>query len=497
MTELVGWSLHRAREALQAREVSAVELAQAYIQAAEDGAALNAFVALTPERALDMAAGSDRRLANGEGGVLEGIPLGVKDMFCTRDIVTSAGSRILDGFVPPYESGVTENLWKAGANLLGKLNCDEFAMGWSTETGIGGPTVNPWRGRGDTRRLSAGGSSGGSAAAVAARLTPAALGTDTGGSVRQPAALTGTVGLKPSYGRCSRFGIIAYASSLDQAGVFSHTVRDAAILLGVIAGHDPRDSTSVDCPVPDYEGRLQGDISKLRVGVPRECVADGIPDEIIGLWRQAGDWLGEQGASVVEVSLPHIPHALPAYYIIALAEASSNLARYDGVRYGQRAATQAGEDVADLYGRTRASGFGTEVKRRILTGTYVLSEGYFDAYYLKAQRVRALVAQDFGSAFEKVDVLLTPTTPYAAFALGEQRDDVIAPYLGDIFTVPVNLSGLPAISVPARLNADGLPLGVQLIGRRFDEEILLNTALAFETAAGFDAEPEPWWRTPS
>ena len=494
MRELSDWSLHQARAALRAREASAQELTQACLQAAEEAAALNVFNLLAPQRALEMAQQSDRRLARGEGGALEGIPLGVKDMFCTAGIASTAGSAILQGFVPPCESGVTERLWQAGACLLGKLNCDEFAMGSSSETGVQGRVCNPWRSRGDVRPRTAGGSSGGSAAAVAARLMPAALGTDTGGSVRQPAALTGTVGLKPSYGRCSRFGIIAYASSLDQAGLFARTVQDAAILLGVMAGHDARDSTSVDCPVPDYEKELHGDVAGLRVGIPREYAVDGMPAEISKLWRQAADWLEDAGAHIDEVSLPHTSSALPAYYIIAPAEASSNLARYDGVRYGQRADMRPGEDIADMYARTRAAGFGDEVKRRILMGGYVLSAGYYDAYYLKAQRVRALVARDFDEAFSRIDVLLTPTTPSAAFVLGEKHDDVLDLYLGDIFTVPVNLAGLPALSLPVRLNEEGLPLGVQLIGRRFDEMSVLQAALALECRAAFREAPDPWWR---
>ena len=489
MSEITQWSLHRLREALRKKEVSAVEVAQAHIDAIGDADALNAVTTPTPERAIEIAEQSDKRLANGEGRALEGIPLGVKDMFCTEGVVSTACSNILGGFTPPYESDVTERLWQAGAGLLGKLNCDEFAMGSSSETGNSGAVCNPWRGN-DDARLTAGGSSGGSAAAVAARLMPVALGTDTGGSVRQPAALTGTVGLKPSYGRCSRYGIISYASSLDQAGILARSVTDSAILLGTIAGHDPRDSTSADIEVPDYESELKGGISKMRVGIPKEYSVDGMPDEINNLWKQAADWLVEQGAEIVEVSLPHTRYALPAYYIIAPAEASSNLARYDGVRYGKRADANG---VDELYGRTRAEGFGVEVKRRILMGSYVLSTGYYDAYYLKAQRVRALVAKDFDGVFEKVDVLLTPTTPSAAFALGEKSDDVLALYLGDIFTVPVNLAGLPAISVPARLNGEGLPLGVQLIGRRFDEATLLRAAKAVEDSAGFDAAPQPWW----
>ena len=489
MSEITQWSLHRLRDALRKKEVSAVEVACAHADAISDASVLNAVTTPTPERAIEMAEQSDKRLASGEGGALEGIPLGVKDMFCTEGIASTACSNILDGFAPPYESAVTERLWQAGACLLGKLNCDEFAMGSSTETGKFGAVCNPWQCN-DGVQLTAGGSSGGSAAAVAARLMPAALGTDTGGSVRQPAALTGTVGLKPSYGRCSRYGIIAYASSLDQAGILARSVADAAILLGAIAGHDARDSTSANIEVPDYESGLKGGISKLRVGIPKEYVVDEMPEEINNLWKQSADWLAEQGAEVTEVSLPNTKHALPAYYIIAPAEASSNLARYDGVRYGRRANANG---VEELYNRTRAEGFGIEVKRRILMGSYVLSTGYYDAYYIKAQKVRALVARDFDSAFEKVDVLLTPTTPSAAFALGEKSDDVLALYLGDIFTVPVNLAGLPAISVPARLNEEGLPLGVQLIGRRFDETTLLRAAKALESCASFDATPQSWW----
>lgn len=489
MSEITQWSLHRLRDALRKKEVSAVEVARAHADAISDASVLNAVTTPTPERAIEMAEQSDKRLASGEGGALEGIPLGVKDMFCTKGIASTACSNILDGFAPPYESAVTERLWQAGACLLGKLNCDEFAMGSSTETGKFGAVCNPWQGN-DGVQLTAGGSSGGSAAAVAARLMPAALGTDTGGSVRQPAALTGIVGLKPSYGRCSRYGIIAYASSLDQAGILTRSVTDAAILLGAIAGHDARDSTSANIEVPDYESGLKGGISKLRVGIPKEYVVDEMPEEINNLWKQSADWLAEQGAEVTEVSLPNTQHALPAYYIIAPAEASSNLARYDGVRYGRRASASG---VEELYNRTRAEGFGVEVKRRILMGSYVLSTGYYDAYYIKAQKVRALVARDFDSVFEKVDVLLTPTTPSAAFALEEKSGDVLALYLGDIFTVPVNLAGLPAISVPARLSGEGLPLGMQLIGRRFDETTLLRAAKALESSAGFDATPQPWW----
>ena len=494
MTDPTRWSLREARDALRARDISARELTQAHIAAIEAAAALNLFSCLTPERALAAAERSDARLARGEGGALEGVPLGVKDLFCVEGVVSTACSRILEGFTPSYESGVTERLWRAGASLLGKLNCDEFAMGSSTETGMPGAARNPWRGAGDSRSRSAGGSSGGSAAAVAAGLMAGSLGSDTGGSVRQPAAFTGTVGIKPTYGRCSRYGMIAYASSLDQAGVFARNTRDAALLLGVVCGHDPRDSTSLNVPVPDYETEMEGGVSGLRIGLPREYVADGMSADAGALWRQAAAWLEAAGASVREVSLPHTKYALPAYYIIAPAEASSNLARYDGVRYGRRASASGEESIEEFYGRTRAEGFGDEVMRRILMGCHVLSTGYYEAYYGKAQKVRALVARDFDEAFEQVDVLLAPTTPAPAFVLGEKRRNVLELYLEDVFTVPVNLAGLPALSLPVGLSAEGLPLGAQLIGRHCDEVSILRAALALEEAAGFAQAPHPWWR---
>ncbi len=487
MAALTDLTLAEARDGLAAGDFSARELTEAHLAAMEAARALNAFILETPERALEMAEAADARRARGEGGALNGLPIAVKDLFCTRGVATTAGSRILEGFVPPYESTVTEKLWAAGAVMLGKANLDEFAMGSSNTTSYFGPAINPWRRAGDTRPLVPGGSSGGSAAAVAARIALAATGTDTGGSIRQPAAFCGIVGLKPTYGRCSRWGIVAFASSLDQAGPLTRTVRDAAIMLGAMAGHDPRDSTSVDRPVPDYEAALERDIKGLRVGIPAEYRVDGMPETIDRLWREGAAWFRERGAEIVEISLPHTRYALPTYYIVAPAEASSNLARYDGVRYGLRVEA---DDLIEMYEKTRAAGFGAEVKRRIFIGTYVLSAGYYDAYYLKAQKLRTLIANDFRAAFEDVDVVLTPTAPSPAFAVGEKADDPIAMYLNDVFTVPASLAGLPAISVPAGLSDDGLPLGLHVIGRPFDEETVLRAARAIEEAAGFDARPE-------
>jgi len=485
-------SIAEAREQLRSGNVSAKELAAAHVAAIEESRILNAFVAETAERALDDAEKADSRLAAGEAGALEGIPLAIKDLFCTQGIHSAAGSHILNGFKPPYESTVTENLWRAGGVMLGKTNMDEFAMGSSNETSYYGPVLNPWRRPGDNRNLVPGGSSGGSAAAVAANLCLGATGTDTGGSIRQPAAFTGTVGMKPTYGRCSRWGIVAFASSLDQAGPMTRSVRDAAIMLGVMAGHDPKDSTSVDTPVPDYEAGLEDGVRGMKIGIPAEYRVDGAPDEITALWEQGIAWLKDAGAEIVEVSLPHTKYALPAYYIVAPAEASSNLARYDGVRYGLRA--DEGGDLTEMYEKTRAAGFGSEVQRRVLIGTYVLSAGYYDAYYLKAQRVRTLIADDFKQAWEKVDVLLTPTTPEVAFGPGDKSDDPIAMYLNDILTVPANMAGLPAISVPAGLSPEGLPLGLQVVGRAFDEATVLRVGRALERAAAFDAKPDAWWR---
>jgi aspartyl-tRNA(Asn)/glutamyl-tRNA(Gln) amidotransferase subunit A len=479
---LTGLSLAEARDGLARGEFSARDLTQSYILAVEAARPLNAFITETPEQALAMAEAADRRLARGEAGPLDGIPIAVKDLYCTKGVLTTAASHILDGFRPPYESTVTEKLWQAGAVMLGKTNLDEFAMGSSSTTSYYGPVENPWRRPGNNQPLVAGGSSGGSAAAVAAYAALAATGTDTGGSIRQPASFCGIVGLKPSYGRCSRWGVVAFASSLDQPGPMTRTVRDAAIMLHAMAGHDPRDSTSAPLPVPDYEAALTGDIRGLRVGIPREYRADGMPGEIEALWEEGAGWLRAAGAEPVEISLPHTRYALATYYIIAPAEASSNLARYDGVRFGLRVD---GSSLDEMYELTRAAGFGAEVRRRVLIGTYVLSAGYYDAYYLKAQRVRALIAQDFAAAFERVDCILAPTAPSAAFAIGDNTDDPVAMYLNDLFTVPASLAGLPAISVPAGLSADGLPLGLQIIGRPFDEEGVLRAAAVLESAAQF------------
>lgn len=491
MTDLTKLTLAEARDKLKAKEITSSELTGAYIKEMEGARALNAYVLETAEKAAEMAKASDARLQKGEGGPLEGIPLGIKDLFCTEGVRTTACSHILDGFTPTYESTVTSQLWRDGAVMLGKLNNDEFAMGSSNETSYYGAVTNPWKGKGEDKALVPGGSSGGSSAAVAARTALAATATDTGGSIRQPAAFTGTVGIKPTYGRCSRWGIVAFASSLDQAGPITRTVKDAAIMLKSMSGHDPKDSTSVNQPVPDFEKALTGDIKGLKVGIPREYRVEGMPEEIEKLWTQGIDWLKAAGAEIVDVSLPHTKYALPAYYIVAPAEASSNLARYDGVRYGLRVE---GNDITDMYEKTRAAGFGAEVKRRVLIGTYVLSAGYYDAYYIKAQKIRTLIAQDFKQAYEKVDVLLTPTAPSDAFGIGEKTDDPLSMYLNDVFTVTVNLAGLPGISLPAGLSARGLPLGLQLIGRAFDEETLLRTAGVLEEAAGFNAAPDAWWR---
>jgi len=490
MSELTALTLGEALEGLRARRFSSVELTGAHIAAIEAARPLNAFALVTPEKALAMAAASDARLAGGTAGPLEGAPLGIKDLFCTKGVRSTAGSRILGDFIPPYESTVTANLWRDGAVMLGKLNMDEFAMGSSNETSAFGPVVNPWRSRDSNRALSPGGSSGGSAAAVAADLVLGATATDTGGSIRQPASLTGTVGVKPTYGRCSRWGIVAFASSLDQAGPLAKTVEDAAILLTSMSGHDPKDSTSLPVEAPDFPSFVGKSVKGLRIGVPKEYRVADMPAEIDALWSRGVEWLKGAGCEVVEVSLPHTKYALPAYYIIAPAEASSNLARYDGMRYGLRVE---GPSLNDTYELTRAAGFGEEVKRRILIGTYVLSAGYYDAYYLKALKVRRRIADDFAAAFEEVDALLTPTAPSAAFALGDKAADPIAMYLNDIFTVTVNLAGLPAISVPGGLDAHGLPLGLQVIGRALDEGTMFSLAAALEAAAGFRAKPERWW----
>jgi aspartyl-tRNA(Asn)/glutamyl-tRNA(Gln) amidotransferase subunit A len=486
MTELTRLTLKAARDGLAAKSFSARELAEAHATAAESRRALNAFITETPERALAMAEASDARLAKGEDGLLEGVPIAIKDLFCTQGVPTTAGSRILDGFVPPYESTVSRKLWEAGAVCLGKTNLDEFAMGSSNMTSCHGGVRNPWTRPGDNEDLVPGGSSGGSAAAVAARLCLGATGTDTGGSIRQPAAFCGVTGIKPTYGRCSRWGVVAFASSLDQAGPMARSVEDCALLLQAMAGHDLMDSTSADLEVPDWAGALTGDVRGLRVGIPKEYSVPGTPAEIERLWRQGADWLRGQGAEVVEVSLPHTRYALPTYYIIAPAEASSNLARYDGMRYGLRVE---GRNLAETYMKTRAAGFGAEVQRRVLIGTYALSAGYYDAYYLKAQKVRRRIVEDFTAAFERVDALLTPTAPSAAFRAGDKMDDPVAMYLNDVFTVPASLAGLPGISVPAGLDADGLPLGLQVIGRAWDEATVFRVGKALEEAAGFATLP--------
>ncbi|KQW30840.1 glutamyl-tRNA amidotransferase [Rhizobium sp. Root274] len=493
MSELTSLTIAEARAKLAAKEIKAVELTDAYLSAIDAAnGALNAYVAVTPDIARDMAKASDARIAEGKAGVLEGIPLGVKDLFATKGVHTQACSHILDGFKPEYESTVTSNLWNAGAVMLGKLNMDEFAMGSSNESSYYGPAVNPWKATGSDEKLVPGGSSGGSAAAVAAHLCAGATATDTGGSIRQPAAFTGTVGIKPTYGRCSRWGIVAFASSLDQAGPIARDVRDAAILLKSMASTDAKDTTSVDLPVPDYEKAIGGSVKGMKIGIPKEYRVEGMSEEILALWQQGIAWLKEAGAEIVDISLPHTKYALPAYYIVAPAEASSNLARYDGVRYGLRVD---GKDIADMYEKTRAEGFGKEVQRRIMIGTYVLSAGYYDAYYLKAQKVRTLIKRDFELAFEAgVDAILAPITPTSAFAIGDKElaADPVKMYLQDVFTITLNMAGLPGISVPAGIDSKGLPLGLQIIGKPFEEETLFKTAHVIEQAAG-KFTPAKWW----
>jgi aspartyl-tRNA(Asn)/glutamyl-tRNA(Gln) amidotransferase subunit A len=491
MSDLTRLTLAEARDGLKTRTFSSQELARAFLEAIERGnGQLNAYVLPTPDRALAQAKESDARLAKGNARPLEGLPLGIKDLYCTTGVRTTACSHVLAEFTPTYESTVTQNLWDAGAVMLGKLNNDEFAMGSSNETSRFGPVANPWRRKGSNVALVPGGSSGGSSAAVAADLCLAATATDTGGSIRQPAAITGTVGIKPTYGRCSRWGIVAFASSLDQAGPIAKTVRDAAIMLRHMASVDPKDSTSVDLPVPNYEAVIGASVKGLKVGVPREYRMDGMPQEIEDLWQQGIAWLKAAGATVHDISLPHTKYALPAYYIVAPAECSSNLARYDGVRYGLR---EKGGDLIGTYEATRRAGFGAEVRRRVLIGTYVLSAGYYDAYYIKAQKVRTLIKRDFDEAFAKVDVLLTPTTPGPAFGIGEVSGDPVQMYLNDIFTVTVNMAGLPGISVPAGLSSEGTPLGLQLIGKPFDEETLFAAGRVLERSAGMTFAPERWW----
>ncbi|POR43120.1 Asp-tRNA(Asn)/Glu-tRNA(Gln) amidotransferase subunit GatA [Methylobacterium sp. V23] len=492
MTSLNELTLAEARDGLKAKDFSATDLTRAHLDAMEKARGLNAYLVETPDRALAMAQAADGRIASGQARPLEGIPLGIKDLFCTEGVATTAGSKILEGFTPAYESAVTANLWRDGAVMLGKLNLDEFAMGSSNETSAYGDVVSPWRRAGSDAKLVPGGSSGGSAAAVAAHLCLGATATDTGGSIRQPAAFTGTVGIKPTYGRCSRWGTVAYASSLDQAGPIARTVRDCAILLGSMAGQDARDTTCADLPVPDFEAAVARGVKGLTIGIPKEYRVEGMSAEIQALWDRGAAMLRDAGATVREISLPHTPYALPAYYIVAPAEASSNLARYDGVRYGLRVP---GKDIAGLYENTRAAGFGREVKRRIMIGTYVLSAGYYDAYYVRAQRIRTLIKRDFEQAYASgIDAILTPATPSAAFGIGEKGSgDPVEMYLQDVFTITVNMAGLPGISVPAGLDAQGLPLGLQLIGRPFDEETLFAAAQVIEDAAGRTRLPAAWW----
>jgi aspartyl-tRNA(Asn)/glutamyl-tRNA(Gln) amidotransferase subunit A len=494
MTDLTDLGIAAIRDGFRAGTFSAREVAEAFNANVAAADALNAFLVKTPDHALAAADAADAARAAGEAPKpLAGVPIGMKDLFCTTGVATTAASHILEGFVPPYESTVSQNLWDAGAGMLGKLNMDQFAMGSSNETSAFGNVISPWRrSDGGNAALAPGGSSGGSSSAVAARLCPGATGTDTGGSIRQPAAFTGISGIKPTYGRCSRWGTIAFASSLDQAGPMARDVRDCAIMLGAMAGFDAKDATSLKQDVPDWEAGLSAGLQGKRIGIPKEYRVDGMPAEIEALWQQGIDWLRDAGAEIVEVSLPHTKYALPAYYIIAPAEASSNLARYDGVRYGLRDLPE-GAGLQDMYAATRADGFGDEVKRRIMIGTYVLSAGFYDAYYTQAQKVRTLIARDFERAWESCDLLLTPTAPSAAFGLGEKSDDPIAMYLNDVFTVPSSLAGLPAMSVPGGLDHQGLPLGLQVIGRPLDEQGVLNAGLAIEERAGFVARPDRWW----
>jgi aspartyl-tRNA(Asn)/glutamyl-tRNA(Gln) amidotransferase subunit A len=495
MSDLNKLGLAEARDALRKGETTSVELTKACLSAIDKADALNAFVHKTPEIALERAAAADARLQQGDAPAMCGLPVGIKDLFCTKGVASQAASKILEGFVPEYESTVSQQLADNGAVMLGKLNMDEFAMGSSNETSTYGNAVSPWRRGNDDAPLTPGGSSGGSAAAVAADLCLAATGTDTGGSIRQPAAFTGTVGIKPTYGRCSRWGVVAFASSLDQAGPMTKSVRDAAIMLEAMSGHDPKDSTSADLAVPNFEAMLTGDIRGKKIGIPKEYHMEGMPAEIEKLWAEGTAMLKAAGAEIVDISLPHTKYALPAYYVIAPAEASSNLARYDGVRYGNRATLEAGDGITEMYEKTRAQGFGDEVQRRVMVGTYVLSAGFYDAYYNRARRVRSLIKQDFENVFAAgVDAILTPATPSAAFGLGEMSNaDPVAMYLLDVFTVTVNLAGLPGIALPAGLDSQGLPLGLQLIGRPWEEGDLLNTAYALEQSTGFVAKPGKWW----
>lgn len=483
MSDLTSLCLTDARDGLLKKEFSSLELTKAFLTSMESQKHLNAFISETPELALSQAKQADLNIADGKSRGLEGIPIGIKDLFCTKGVLTTAASHILDGFIPPYDSVVSANIMSAGAVMLGKTNLDEFAMGSSNETSYYGAVKNPWKAKENSDDLVPGGSSGGSAAAVAARMVIGALGTDTGGSIRQPASFCGIVGLKPTYGRCSRWGIIAFSSSLDQAGPMTQNVRDASVMLTVMAGHDKKDSTSVNMPVPDYESALTGNIKGLRVGIPSEYRLEGLDSEVSELWERGAKWLADAGAEIIDVSLPHTKYSLPCYYIIAPAEASSNLARYDGVRFGLRVDA---DSLDEMYSKTRESGFGAEVKRRIMIGTYALSAGYYDAYYLKAQKVRRLISQDFDNAFKDVDVILTPTAPTAAFPIGKTNADPISMYLNDVFTVPASLSGIPGVSVPAGLSKSGLPLGLQILANRWDEETLLKVADVLEDSADFN-----------
>ena len=495
MSDLTKMTLAGARDALRRGETTSVELTETFLKEIDGAGALNAFVHHTPEIAIEQAKSADERIAGGDGPAMCGLPIGIKDLFCTKGVPSQAASAILNGFKPEYESTVSQNLFDAGAVMLGKLNMDEFAMGSSNETSVYGNVVNPWRRGNDDTDLTPGGSSGGSASAVAADLCLAATGTDTGGSIRQPAAFTGITGIKPTYGRCSRWGTIAFASSLDQAGPMTKDVRDAAIMLEAMCSYDDKDSTSADLPVPNFEAMLTGDIKGKTIGIPKEYRMDGMPDEIEKLWADGTAMLKDAGAKIVDISLPHTQYALPAYYVIAPAEASSNLARYDGVRYGHRATLEAGDGITEMYEKTRAEGFGPEVQRRVMIGTYVLSAGFYDAYYNRARRVRALIKKDFDDVFAAgVDAILTPATPSSAFGIGEMKDaDPVQMYMNDVFTVTVNLAGLPGIAVPTGLDSKGLPLALQLIGKPWEEGDLLNTAYALEQAAGFVAKPAKWW----
>ncbi len=493
MTELTDLGIAAIRDGVAEGRFSAREVTTAFIDKVAVAKALNAFLVETPDHALAAADAADAARASGDLKPMSGVPIGMKDLFCTRDVPTTAASHILEGFKPQYESTVSGKLWAAGAGMLGKLNMDQFAMGSSNETSAFGTVISPWRRKdGGNAPLAPGGSSGGSSAAISARLCPGATGTDTGGSIRQPAAFTGISGIKPTYGRCSRWGVVAFASSLDQAGAMARDVRDCAIMLEAMAGFDPKDATSLDLPVPHWEKKLSSDLKGKRVGIPKEYRVENMPPEIDALWERGIAWLRDAGAEIVEVSLPHTRYALPAYYIIAPAEASSNLARYDGVRYGLRDLPE-GAGLQDMYAATRAAGFGPEVKRRIMIGTYVLSAGFYDAYFTQASKVRSLIARDFDRAWEQCDLLLAPTAPSAAFALGEKSDDPLAMYLNDVFTVPSSLAGLPAMSVPGGLDAQGLPLGLQVIGKALDEQGVLNACLAIEERAGFVARPGEWW----